>query len=249
MRYRDGRRSVCLSSQSGCPLTCTFCATGPDAVRPEPDRQRDPRPGAPLPPDRADRSRRLHGDGRADAQPRPGARGRPAAAGSRHHPPANDDLDRRLAAGPHPLHRRGRGADPARALAARGRPGAPQQPDARQRPLSARRRARRVPALRRAARPAGLRRVRDARRRERQPRARRGPRARPRRRRVQGEPDPVQPDGRFDGSSREAIDAFKSVLGRRRIPSTVRLTRGREIAAACGQLAAEDRACSPRENA
>src|SRR5207253_5035577 len=28
MRYRDGRRSVCLSSQSGCPLTCAFCATG-----------------------------------------------------------------------------------------------------------------------------------------------------------------------------------------------------------------------------
>jgi 23S rRNA (adenine2503-C2)-methyltransferase len=28
MRFRDGRRSVCLSSQSGCPLTCSFCATG-----------------------------------------------------------------------------------------------------------------------------------------------------------------------------------------------------------------------------
>src|SRR4051812_5463446 len=28
MRYRDSRRSVCVSSQSGCPLTCTFCATG-----------------------------------------------------------------------------------------------------------------------------------------------------------------------------------------------------------------------------
>src|SRR6476469_8499263 len=28
MRYRDGRRSVCVSSQSGCPLTCTLCATG-----------------------------------------------------------------------------------------------------------------------------------------------------------------------------------------------------------------------------
>jgi 23S rRNA (adenine2503-C2)-methyltransferase len=28
MRYRDGRRSICLSSQSGCPLTCAFCATG-----------------------------------------------------------------------------------------------------------------------------------------------------------------------------------------------------------------------------
>jgi 23S rRNA (adenine2503-C2)-methyltransferase len=28
MVYRDSRRSLCLSSQSGCPLTCTFCATG-----------------------------------------------------------------------------------------------------------------------------------------------------------------------------------------------------------------------------
>ena len=28
MSYRDGRRSVCVSSQSGCPLTCNFCATG-----------------------------------------------------------------------------------------------------------------------------------------------------------------------------------------------------------------------------
>src|ERR671910_1970138 len=28
MRFRDGRRSICVSSQSGCPLACTFCATG-----------------------------------------------------------------------------------------------------------------------------------------------------------------------------------------------------------------------------
>jgi 23S rRNA (adenine2503-C2)-methyltransferase len=28
MTYRDKRRTVCVSSQSGCPLTCTFCATG-----------------------------------------------------------------------------------------------------------------------------------------------------------------------------------------------------------------------------
>ena len=28
MRYKDGRHSVCVSSQSGCPLTCSFCATG-----------------------------------------------------------------------------------------------------------------------------------------------------------------------------------------------------------------------------
>ena len=50
MRYRDGRRSLCLSSQSGCPLTCTFCATGRMQLRAQPDRVRDPRPGAPLPP-------------------------------------------------------------------------------------------------------------------------------------------------------------------------------------------------------
>jgi 23S rRNA (adenine2503-C2)-methyltransferase len=28
MRYQAGRCSICVSSQSGCPLTCTFCATG-----------------------------------------------------------------------------------------------------------------------------------------------------------------------------------------------------------------------------
>src|SRR5690349_21380971 len=28
MSYREGRSSVCVSSQSGCPLTCSFCATG-----------------------------------------------------------------------------------------------------------------------------------------------------------------------------------------------------------------------------
>jgi 23S rRNA (adenine2503-C2)-methyltransferase len=49
---------------------------------------------------------------------------------------------------------------------------------------------------------------------------------------------PYNPTGFYDGSSREAIAAFKSVLDRARIPATVRLTRGRDIAAACGQLAA-----------
>jgi 23S rRNA (adenine2503-C2)-methyltransferase len=42
----------------------------------------------------------------------------------------------------------------------------------------------------------------------------------------------------YDGSSRDAIARFKSVLDAARLPSTVRLTRGRDIAAACGQLAA-----------
>jgi 23S rRNA (adenine2503-C2)-methyltransferase len=40
-----------------------------------------------------------------------------------------------------------------------------------------------------------------------------------------------------DGSPRRAIDAFKAVLDGAGIPTTVRLTRGRDIAAACGQLA------------
>ena len=49
---------------------------------------------------------------------------------------------------------------------------------------------------------------------------------------------PYNPTGMYDGSSRDAIAAFKSVLDRARLPSTIRLTRGRDIAAACGQLAA-----------
>jgi 23S rRNA (adenine2503-C2)-methyltransferase len=49
---------------------------------------------------------------------------------------------------------------------------------------------------------------------------------------------PYNPTGRYDGSSPKAIDAFKDVLAHARIAVTVRLTRGRDIAAACGQLAA-----------
>ncbi|HEX7310809.1 MAG TPA: 23S rRNA (adenine(2503)-C(2))-methyltransferase RlmN [Gaiellaceae bacterium] len=49
---------------------------------------------------------------------------------------------------------------------------------------------------------------------------------------------PYNPTGAFDGSSRNAIAAFKAVLDHARLPATVRLTRGRDIAAACGQLAA-----------
>jgi len=49
---------------------------------------------------------------------------------------------------------------------------------------------------------------------------------------------PYNPTGMYEGSSREAIARFKTVLDRARIPATVRLTRGRDIEAACGQLAA-----------
>jgi 23S rRNA (adenine2503-C2)-methyltransferase len=50
---------------------------------------------------------------------------------------------------------------------------------------------------------------------------------------------PYNPTGMYDGSSRETIARFKAVLDAARLPSTVRLTRGRDIAAACGQLAVE----------
>ena len=53
---------------------------------------------------------------------------------------------------------------------------------------------------------------------------------------------PYNPTGMYDGSSRAAIAAFKHVLDRARLPATVRLTRGRDIEAACGQLAAASKA-------
>jgi 23S rRNA (adenine2503-C2)-methyltransferase len=49
---------------------------------------------------------------------------------------------------------------------------------------------------------------------------------------------PYNPTGAYEGSSRKAIAAFKAVLDRAHLPATVRLTRGRDIDAACGQLAA-----------
>ncbi len=52
-------------------------------------------------------------------------------------------------------------------------------------------------------------------------------------------------DSIYDGSSRNAIDAFKAALEEHGLRATVRLTRGRDIDAACGQLAARDDA-SPR---
>jgi 23S rRNA (adenine2503-C2)-methyltransferase len=45
-------------------------------------------------------------------------------------------------------------------------------------------------------------------------------------------------DSVYDGSSRGAIDAFKAALEEHGLRATVRLTRGRDIDAACGQLAA-----------
>ncbi len=50
---------------------------------------------------------------------------------------------------------------------------------------------------------------------------------------------PYNPTGMYEGSTREAIAAFKAVLEEHGVGATVRLTRGRDIDAACGQLAAK----------
>jgi 23S rRNA (adenine2503-C2)-methyltransferase len=55
---------------------------------------------------------------------------------------------------------------------------------------------------------------------------------------------PYNPTGLYEGSSRERIATFRHELERARVPVTVRLTRGRDIEAACGQLAAAPRAVS-----
>ena len=53
---------------------------------------------------------------------------------------------------------------------------------------------------------------------------------------------PYNPTGMYDGSARAGVAAFKAELGKAGVPATVRLTRGRDIAAACGQLAAPAKA-------
>ena len=239
MRYRDGRRSICVSSQSGCPLTCTFCATGAMQFG------RNLTSSEIL--DQALHFRRLEaidhcvfmGMGEpflnfdnviaaARRLPDLGITHRRTTISTVGWMPGLtrfiDEVDEpiRLALSLH-------AANPA--LRSQLMPVNDRYPLAG--------RARRVPPLRRAARPQGLHRVRDARGRQRHAAPRRRARGDPRPEGVQGEPDPVQPDrSMYGGSSRDAIAAFKHVLDRARIPATVRLTRGRDIAAACGQLAA-----------
>ena len=94
-------------------------------------------------------------------------------------------------------------------------------------------------ALARRQAPAGVHRVRHARGRQRPLRA--GGRARkvldPKVFKVNL--IPYNPSGSpYDGSQPEAIEAFRAALEEHGVRVTVRLTRGRDIAAACGQLAA-----------
>ena len=196
MRYRDGRRSVCVSSQSGCPLTCTFCATGRMALRAQPHRR-----------------------GRSSTRCSTSAGSEPvnhvvfmgmgepfmnvdAVLEAARRLPDVGITHRRTTIstvgwlpGLRPVRRGGRGADPARALAPRGRPGAPERADAGERPVPARGRARTVPRALGAHEATRLRRVRDARRasttRPAQARALAGLLGRDG---VQGEPHSLQPD-------------------------------------------------------
>ena len=63
----------------GLPADLHVLRHGRDEVRPQPDRERDPRPGPALPPHRAAQPPRVHGDGRADDEPRQRARRGPRA--------------------------------------------------------------------------------------------------------------------------------------------------------------------------
>ena len=195
MRYRDGRRSICLSSQSGCPLTCTFCATG--AMR----FGRNLRASEIL--DQALHFRRREQLNHAVYM----GMGEPflnvdeVLASARLLPDIGITHRRTTIStvgwmpGLTPLRgRRGR-ADPARTLGARGRSGEALRADAGQRSLPAGGRPRRVPPLRRSTSAEGVRRVRDARGSERLSGGRACARLDARPEGVQGEPHPVQPDG------------------------------------------------------
>ena len=152
MSYRDGRRSLCLSSQSGCPLTCNFCATGRMAFgrnltaseildqalhfrrRGEVNHVVFMGMGEPLMNLDAviAACERLPVDRRLDR--------------------AHDDLHRRLGSRHRAARHRGP-ARPPRALAPRRRGRRPQRPDAGQRPLPDRRGHRGLPALARGPQP------------------------------------------------------------------------------------------------
>jgi 23S rRNA (adenine2503-C2)-methyltransferase len=56
-------------------------------------------------------------------------------------------------------------------------------------------------------------------------------------------------DSPFGGSSRESIAAFRTALEKHGVDATVRLTRGRDIDAACGQLAARNERSAPESSA
>ena len=182
MRYRDGRRSICVSSQSGCPLTCTLLRDRADALRAQPDRVGDRRPGAALPPLESAPQRVDHcvfmgmGEPMLNLDNVLAACERLPDLGD--HPPPHDDLDGRL-------DPRASNASPSSEMPLRlalSLHAADEALRSELMPVNERyplaRRDRGLPRVLRAQAPARVRRVRDARRRQRPLRA--GARARAR---------------------------------------------------------------------
>ena len=239
MRYRDGRRSLCLSSQSGCPLTCTFCATG--AMR----FGRNLTASEIL--DQALHFRRVesvdHAVFMGMGEPMlnldevlAAARRLPALGISHRHTTIStvgwvpglarfvDDVEEpiRLALSLHA---------PEDTLRSRIMPVNERYPLADvlaecERYVALRRRRVFVEYVMLAG-------VNDSVAQARQLAALLDPRV------YKVNLIPYNPTGAYGGSSRKAIDAFRATLEQNGLPATVRLTRGRDIAAACGQLAAE----------
>jgi 23S rRNA (adenine2503-C2)-methyltransferase len=246
MRYRDGRRSVCLSSQSGCPLTCTFCATG--AMR----FGRNLTPWEIL--DQALHFRRLEPIDHAVFM----GMGEPmlnldAVLECARRLPAVGVTSRRITistVGWLPELRRfvDDVSEPIRlALSVHAA-----DPELRRALMPVEERYPLEEVLAECRRYVELRRrkvfveyvllagVNDA------PEHARALADLLERGAFKVNLIPYNPTGRYAGSSREAVAAFKAVLDRARLPSTVRLARGRDIAAACGQLAAEPRPVAAR---
>jgi 23S rRNA (adenine2503-C2)-methyltransferase len=239
MRYRDGRRSVCVSSQSGCPLTCTFCATGSMQFG------RNLKPWEIL--DQVLHFRRVepvdhlvfmgmgepllnldHVLAAARRLPDVGITHRRTTISTVGWLPALrrfvDEVDEpiRLALSLH-------AADPAlrsRLMPVNDRYPLPEVLAECRRYFELRHRKVFVEYVLLAG-------VNDAPEHARELAALLDPKV------FKVNLIPYNPTGMYDGSSRDAIAAFKHVLDRARVPATVRLTRGRDIAAACGQLAAE----------
>jgi 23S rRNA (adenine2503-C2)-methyltransferase len=262
MRYRDGRRSLCLSSQSGCPLTCTFCATGAMAFgrnltaseildqalhfrrRTEVDHAVFMGMGEPMLnldevlaaarrlPDLGITHRRttistvgwLPGLRRfvdvVDAAASVGGRG--ADARPKTSPPAVGPI--RLALSLHA---------PDDELRSRIMPVNDRYPMADV--VAECRRHAHATNRRVFVEYVMLAGVNDA------PEQARVLAALLGREHFKVNLIPYNPTGLYEGSSRERIGAFRAVLERARVPVTVRLTRGRDIEAACGQLAAAPR--------
>ena len=233
----------------GLPAHLPLLRDRDDEVRAQPQRVGDHRAGAALPSHRSDRPLRVHGHGRADDEPRERARRVRAPAGPRRHPSAHDDLDgrldpriERLAEQPLPLRLALSLHAADDALRSELMPVNERYPLADVieacRAFYARKRRRvfieyvmlagvndryeQALALARLLNGSGA-----------------GAQPIFKVNLIPYNPTDTGDGAPFSGASRESIAAFRAALESRGVPVTVRLTRGRDIAAACGQLAAQ----------